>query len=168
METLERVQQIMGSRRGTLMRPVLDLMRERRSMSGQEFMAAANEFGPEQMSMLRTEVEREAQGLGRNESVARTLRGMSVRGWGRAVGIIEMMNRNITRPMDRAELIRSLSYAGVLTPMVMSQVMLLAGSGALRRPDGVVPGAPGLRRVSRVRQLAQPGFLPFLPEPSRR
>ena len=167
METLERVQQVMGSRRGAIRRPVLSLMRERRSMSSQEFMSAVGEFGPEQMSMLRTEIDREAQGLGRTESVARTLRGMSVRKWGRAIGIIELMNRHITSPTDRAELIRSLSYSGVLTPMVMSQVMLLAGNGSLRRPDGVIPGAPGLRRVDRIRELAQPEFLPYIPKGRR-
>jgi len=164
MRTLERVQQIIGSRRASQLRPVLDLMRERRRLSGQEFMEKVNEFGPEQLSMLKMEMEREASGLGRNESVARTLRSMPIRTWGRAIGIIELMNNNITRPIDRAEFIRGLAYAKLLTPMVMAQVMLLAGSGVLYRPDGVVPGAPGLRRVSGVRELAQPGFLPIMPE----
>ena len=164
MRTLERVQQIIGSRRASQLRPVLDLMRERRGLSGQEFMEKVNEFGPEQLSMLKMEMEREASGLGRNESVARTLRSMPIRTWGRAIGIIELMNNNITRPIDRAEFIRGLAYAKLLTPMVMAQVMLLAGNGVLYRPDGVIPGAPGLRRVSDVRELSRPGFLPIMPE----
>ena len=168
MESLERANQIMGSRRAQLIRPVRAMVLNRNRMTPQEWNERIATLTPEQLDMMRTELEREAQGLGPSNSVARTLRSMSVQGWGRAVGITEIMNRNITNPVERIQFLNALAYSEVLTPTVMSQLMLLAGNGALRRPDRVLPGVPGLPTVTEMAELRLAEMLPVVPNVTRR
>ena len=178
MESLDRARQIMGSRRARLIRPVRALVLNRKKMTQKQIREIASEFTPEQIDMMKGELDREAHGLGPSQSVARTLRSMSVRGWGRAVGITESMNRNITDPVDRMVFLQTLAYSNLLTPTVISQIMLLAGNGALRRPGRMLPASSGLAPISQpysavsfpgsLSELSEPAMLPFLPDPRRR
>ena len=155
----------MGSRRAGLIRPVRELVdaRKKGKIGADEFLEEIHAFSPEQRSLLKVELEREAQGLGPSESVARKLRSMSVRGWGRAVGIAYLMNENVTNPRERVELLRSLAYSNVLTPIVLAQVMLLAGNGVIRKPGSVLPRAEGLAPVTDIEALSDPAALPYFP-----
>jgi hypothetical protein len=170
MDSLERAQQIMGSRRANLLRPVRGLVEARRKgkLEHSEFLIEVGKLTPEQLPMLKLELEREAQGLGRTESVARTLRSMSTK-WGRAVGIIHIWNKNITNPRERVEMLRALAYSEVLTPSVLAQVILLAGTpGVLDKPSSILPGSAGLSPVSDIGEFSDPMVLPYLPSTRRR
>ena len=163
---LEAADRVMGSRRIRALRPVRQLVSsyKRGRLTREMFEDEAFSMSAEQQHMLMGEMDREARGVGSGGYIARFISSMGIRDFSRAVGIVNVMNNTITSAEDRLHLLRTLAHSKLLTPMVLSQLMLLSGHGAIKMPEasGVLAvrglGSGGLAR------LATPGALPFLPE----
>ena len=168
---LEEADRVMGSRRIRELRPVRQLVAsyKRGRMTRDEFMDVASNMTANQQHMLMNETDKEMRGLGSGENVARFLSSMGISDWGRSVGILHLMNSMVTRPEDRIQLLRTLSHSKILTPAVLSQLMVLSGSGALKGPAGMpflaVP--PILREGRGLAGFAELGALPFMPTPRK-
>ena len=163
---LEAADRVMGSRRIRALRPVRQLVSsyKRGRLTREMFEDEAFSMSAEQQHMLIGEMDREARGLGSGGYITRFISSMGIRDFSRAVGIVNVMNNTITSAEDRLHLLRTLAHSKLLTPMVLSQLMLLSGHGAIKMPE--ISGVPAVRGLGSggLAGLATPGVLPFLPK----